>query len=43
MTAVVIIGLTYRASGKRYLLAWDAVVIFLIYIANLVLLYNLGA
>lgn len=41
MSAIVIIGLTYRASGKRFLLAWDAALIFLIYIANIILLYNL--
>jgi len=40
MSAVVIIGLSYRASGKRYLLAIDAALIFLIYILNLILLYH---
>jgi cation:H+ antiporter len=40
MTAVVIIGLTITTKGKRYRMAWDSVVIFLIYILNLVLLYR---
>ncbi|HEX4957943.1 MAG TPA: hypothetical protein VFV46_07175 [Lacibacter sp.] len=38
MNAVVIIGLSYKAQGKRFLLAWDALLIFIIYILNLVLL-----
>jgi cation:H+ antiporter len=38
MSAVVVIGLSYHANGKRFLLAWDAVLIFLIYIINLMLL-----
>jgi cation:H+ antiporter len=38
MTAIVIIGLSYKAKGKRFLLAWDAFLIFMIYILNLVLL-----
>jgi cation:H+ antiporter len=38
MFAVVIVGLSYHAKGKRFWLAWDALVIFLIYIINLVLL-----
>ena len=42
MTSIVIIGLTYRAKGKRYFLAWDSALIFLVYILNLVLLYRFG-
>lgn len=42
MTAVAIIGLSYRTKGKRFLLAWDAALIFLIYIVNLFLLYQLS-
>ena len=42
MTAVAIIGLSFRTKGKRFLLAWDAALIFLIYIVNLVLLYLLS-
>lgn len=38
MTAVVIIGLSYKARGKRFLLAWDAFLIFIIYMLNLLLL-----
>lgn len=38
MAAVVIIGLSYHAKGKKYFLAWDAIVIFAIYILNLFLL-----
>jgi cation:H+ antiporter len=40
MSAVVIIGLSYRATGKRYWLAWDAAIIFLIYFLNLAFLYH---
>ena len=40
MTAVVIIGLTIVTKGKRYRMAWDSVLIFLIYMLNLVLLYR---
>lgn len=40
MSAVVIIGLIYRPQGKRYKLAWDAGLIFLIYLLNLVLIYQ---
>ena len=40
MTAVVIIGLTISTRGKRYRMAWDSVLIFLIYVLNLVLLYR---
>ncbi len=41
MSAIVIIGLSFRAEGKRYLLAWDAALIFLIYVINLIALYHL--
>ena len=40
MTAVVIIGLTITSGGKRFRMAWDSFLIFLIYILNLVLLYR---
>lgn len=40
MTAVVIIGFCYRAPGKRFWLAWDAALIFIVYIINLVLLFR---
>ena len=42
MSAIVIIGLNYRASGKRFFLAWDAALIFLIYVLNIILLYRLS-
>jgi len=42
MTAVAIIGLSFRTKGKRFLLAWDAALIFFIYIVNLILLYQLS-
>jgi cation:H+ antiporter len=38
MSAIVVIGLSYHAKGKRFFLAWDAVVIFIVYIINLILL-----
>lgn len=40
MSAIVIIGLSYRAKGKRFWLAWDAAIIFIVYILNLILLYR---
>lgn len=40
MSAVVIIGLTYKSKLKQLILAWDAVAIFLVYIATIILLYN---
>jgi cation:H+ antiporter len=40
MTAVVIIGLAITTLGKRYRMAWDSVLIFLIYFFNLVLLFR---
>jgi cation:H+ antiporter len=41
MTAIVIIGLSYRAKGKRFLMAWDAILIFIVYFINLYILYRL--
>lgn len=41
MTAVAIIGLTYRAERKRLFLAWDSSMIVLLYAINLLLLYIL--
>lgn len=40
MSAIVIIGLTYKSKLKQLILAWDAVAIFLVYIATIILLYN---
>lgn len=39
MSAIVIIGLVFRTEGKRYKLAWDAALIFLVYILNMIILY----
>jgi cation:H+ antiporter len=41
MTAIVIIGLTYRAEKKRLLLAWDSIGIITVYVVNILLLYRL--
>jgi cation:H+ antiporter len=40
MSAIAIIGLTFRVSNKRFLLGWDALLIMIIFILNLVLLYH---
>lgn len=40
MTAVVICGLSLRLKGKRFLLAWDSAVIFVVYLLNLLLLFR---
>lgn len=42
MSAIAIIGLTYRTTEKRYFLAWDALLIFIIYVLNIVLLYKIS-
>lgn len=39
MTAIAIIGLTYRTEKKRLFLAWDSIGILLMYVVNLMLLY----
>ncbi len=39
MTAIAIIGLTYRTEKKRLFLAWDSIGIVLVYGVNLMLLY----
>lgn len=41
MTAVAIIGLTYRAEKKQLLLAWDSMALIIVYVINLMLLYML--
>jgi len=41
MTAIAIIGLTYRASKKPLFLAWDSMGIIFIYITNIMFLYLL--
>ncbi|MEO0001678.1 MAG: hypothetical protein RL766_1724 [Bacteroidota bacterium] len=40
MSAIVIIGLSYHAKGKKFLLAWDSILIFIVYAINLLLLYQ---
>ncbi len=41
MTAIAIIGLTYRAEKKKLFLAWDSIGIAMVYVVNLMLLYML--
>ena len=41
MTAIAIIGLTYRSEKKPMFLAWDSVGIVVIYVINLMVLYML--
>lgn len=41
MTSIVIAGLTYRRPKKSFLLAWDTLLIGVMYIFNLLLLYYL--
>lgn len=43
MSAVLTVGLQFHPAGKRFLLAWDALVILLIYAGNVLLLYRLGS
>ena len=40
MTAIAVVGLTFHSQTKRFLMAWDAVLILAVYIVNLVLLYK---
>jgi cation:H+ antiporter len=41
MTGLAVAGLIYRSPGKRYWLSWDTFGIFLVFVANMVLLYTL--
>lgn len=41
MTAIAVIGLTYRAERKPLFLAWDSIGILFVYVVNLMLLYML--
>lgn len=43
MTAIAIIGLIYKVKGKRFMLAYDALLIFVVYVLNMVILYHLSA
>jgi len=40
MSAIAIVGLTYRPNSKRFLLGWDALLMLIVYSAGLVLLYQ---
>lgn len=39
MTAIAVIGLTYRAERKSLFMAWDSIGIMLVYVSNVTLLY----
>lgn len=41
MTAIAIVGLTYRSKSKPLLLAWDTLIILVLYVFNMVILYQL--
>jgi cation:H+ antiporter len=41
MTAIAIIGLTYRASKKPLLLAWDSIGILMVYFITTLVLYTM--
>ncbi|MBL8009181.1 MAG: hypothetical protein JNJ64_01135 [Flavobacteriales bacterium] len=42
MSAIVIVGLTFRTAPKRFLLAWDTFLIAVVYVVNLILLYRIS-
>ncbi len=42
MSAIVIVGLTFRTAPKRFLLAWDTFLIAVVYVVNLILLYRIA-
>ncbi|MCU0394582.1 MAG: hypothetical protein MUF29_01635 [Chitinophagaceae bacterium] len=41
MSGIAIIGITFKSKGKRFLLAWDTLLIFAVYILNLLVLHRL--
>jgi cation:H+ antiporter len=43
MTAIAIIGLTYRSKSKAFFLAWDTLLIVIMFIFNMVILYKLSS
>jgi len=43
MTAIAIIGLTYRSKSKPFFLAWDTLLIVIMFIFNMVILFNLSS
>jgi cation:H+ antiporter len=42
MTAVAVVGLTYRASRKRFRLSWDSIAIIALYVISVALLHALS-
>lgn len=42
MSAIVIVGLSFRTAPKRFLLAWDTFLILVVYVINLVVLYRIA-
>jgi cation:H+ antiporter len=40
MSAIAVIGLSYQAPRKRFLLAWDTLMILVVYVLNMMLLYR---
>lgn len=42
MTGIVIVGITFKAKGKRHWLAWDTLLILIVYILNLTILHHLS-
>ena len=42
MTGVATIGLIFPFRQKRIVLAWDTLIIFLLYVFNIILLYRLS-
>lgn len=42
MIAIAIIGIIYQSKNKKFLMAWDSLLIFVIYIINMILLYKLA-
>jgi len=42
MTAIAIIGLTYQSKNKAFFLAWDTLLIVIMFIFNMVILYKLS-
>lgn len=41
MTSVAIMGLIYRAEKKKFFIAWDSLIIIMLYLINMMLLYTL--
>ena len=41
MSSIAIVGLTYHSQTKRFLMAFDSLLIFIVYILNMLILYKL--